>query len=74
VYWHPKGAMCRHIIETYWKDLHLNRGYQLIYSPHVAKLDLWKTSGHFDFYAENMFQAMTVRLLHSDANAANRNG
>ena len=74
MYWHPKGAMCRHIIETYWKDLHLNRGYQLIYSPHVAKLDLWKTSGHFDFYAENMFQAMTVRLLHSDANAANRNG
>jgi len=60
VYWHPKGAMCRHIIETYWKDLHLNRGYELLYSPHVAKLDLWKTSGHFDFYNENMFQAMQV--------------
>jgi len=60
VYWHPKGALCRHIIETYWKDLHLNRGYELIVSPHVAKLDLWKTSGHFDFYAENMFQAMKV--------------
>ena len=52
--------MCRHIIETYWKDLHLNRGYELLYSPHVAKLDLWKTSGHFDFYNENMFQAMQV--------------
>ncbi|KAK3276566.1 hypothetical protein CYMTET_15366 [Cymbomonas tetramitiformis] len=60
VFWHPKGAMVRHLIETFWKDLHLARGYDLIYSPHVAKLDLWKTSGHFDFYAENMFDQMQI--------------
>ena len=37
VFWHPKGAMVRHLIETYWKDIHLQRGYQLLYTPHVAK-------------------------------------
>eukprot|EP00955_Chlamydomonas_euryale_P065014 359137-Chlamydomonas_euryale.AAC.2 len=50
VFWHPKGALVRHQIETFWKDLHLQRGYNLVYSPHIAKLDLWKTSGHYDFY------------------------
>ncbi|KAI8467930.1 MAG: hypothetical protein J3K34DRAFT_428779 [Monoraphidium minutum] len=60
VFWHPAGAMVRHIIETFWKDLHLARGYQLVYSPHIAKVDLWKTSGHFDFYAENMYDQMVV--------------
>jgi len=60
VLWHPKGAMARHQIETYWKDTHLNNGYELIYSPHIAKLDLWKTSGHYDFYRENMFDQMAV--------------
>lgn len=45
VFWHPKGAMVRHVIESFWKDVHLRRGYQLVYTPHVAKVDLWKTSG-----------------------------
>eukprot|EP00208_Stichococcus_sp_RCC1054_P007308 CAMPEP_0206145366 /NCGR_PEP_ID=MMETSP1473-20131121/27127_1 /ASSEMBLY_ACC=CAM_ASM_001109 /TAXON_ID=1461547 /ORGANISM="Stichococcus sp, Strain RCC1054" /LENGTH=719 /DNA_ID=CAMNT_0053541539 /DNA_START=164 /DNA_END=2323 /DNA_ORIENTATION=+ len=60
VFWHPKGSMVRHIIESYWKDVHLKHGYELIYSPHIAKVDLWKTSGHFDFYSENMYDQMKV--------------
>lgn len=61
MFWHPKGAMVRHQIENFWKDLHLARGYDLVYSPHIAKVDLWKTSGHFDFYKENMYDQMQVR-------------
>ena len=60
VFWHPKGAHMRHMIETYWKDLHLARGYELLLSPHVAKQELWKTSGHSDFYSENMYQPIEV--------------
>ncbi|GAQ89131.1 threonyl-tRNA synthetase [Klebsormidium nitens] len=60
VFWHPKGAMIRSIIEQYWKQQHLRNGYELLSTPHVAKLELWKTSGHFDFYKENMFDQMAV--------------
>lgn len=60
VIWLPKGAMVRRIIEDFWKDEHLKRGYQLLYTPHVALLDLWKTSGHLDFYRENMFPPMEL--------------
>eukprot|EP00884_Botryococcus_braunii_P000602 jgi/Botrbrau1/10542/Bobra.7_1s0020.1 len=60
VLWHPAGALVRNLIEDFWKQVHLQRGYSLLYSPHVAKLDLWKTSGHFDFYRENMFDQMDV--------------
>eukprot|EP00798_Chlamydomonas_sp_ICE-L_P007424 gene7424-557_t len=60
VFWHPNGAMVRHVVESFWKDLHLQRGYSLVYSPHIAKVDLWKTSGHFDFYKENMYDQMKV--------------
>ncbi|MEW5304784.1 MAG: hypothetical protein WDW36_007371 [Sanguina aurantia] len=60
VYWHPNGAIIRHVIESFWKELHLDRGYSLVYSPHIAKVDLWKTSGHFDFYKENMYAQMKV--------------
>eukprot|EP00887_Chlorella_sp_A99_P004027 scaffold11.g4027.t1 len=60
VFWHPKGAMVRHLVESHWKELHLGRGYQLLYTPHIAKVDLWKTSGHFDFYRESMFNQMDV--------------
>ena len=63
VFWHPHGALVRHLIETFWKETHLARGYQLVNSPHVAKTDLWKTSGHYDFYKENMFDQMEVRAL-----------
>eukprot|EP00877_Chromochloris_zofingiensis_P001617 jgi/Chrzof1/11456/Cz05g37090.t1 len=60
VFWHPNGGVVRHCIESFWKDLHLARGYQLVYSPHIAKVDLWKTSGHYDFYKENMYDQMKV--------------
>ncbi|MFA5645375.1 MAG: threonine--tRNA ligase [Candidatus Ratteibacteria bacterium] len=55
VYWHPKGAMVRKIIEDFWRDLHLSHGYQLLYTPHIAALGLWDTSGHTDFYRQNMY-------------------
>ncbi|MFC1566213.1 threonine--tRNA ligase [bacterium] len=60
VYWHPKGALVRKIIEDFWKDEHLKSGYDLTITPHIAKVDLWKTSGHWDFYKENMFAPMDV--------------
>jgi threonyl-tRNA synthetase len=52
--------MMRHIIQNLWIDLHLQNGYDLVSTPHMANLDLWKTSGHNDFYRESMFQPMEV--------------
>lgn len=60
VFWHPNGAIVRHIIEDAWKKIHMEHGYDLLYTPHVAKADLWKTSGHLDFYKENMFDQMEI--------------
>jgi len=60
VYWHPKGAVIRRVIEDFWKDEHVKRGYDILYTPHIAKLDLWKTSGHWEFYRENMYSPMEV--------------
>ncbi|MDD3104188.1 MAG: threonine--tRNA ligase [Candidatus Cloacimonetes bacterium] len=60
VLWHPNGAMIRHLIEAYWKDQHLKQGYQLVYTPHVGRSKLWETSGHLDFYNENMYAKMEV--------------
>ncbi|KAL5861776.1 hypothetical protein ACOSQ4_003072 [Xanthoceras sorbifolium] len=60
VFWHPKGSIVRHIIEDFWKKTHLEHGYDLLYTPHVAKADLWKISGHLDFYRENMYDQMNI--------------
>src|ERR1043165_4393925 len=60
VLWHPKGAKIRLLIENFWRDQHIHNGYELVYSPHVARLDLWKTSGHVDYYRDNMFAPMKV--------------
>ncbi|MEN6355740.1 MAG: threonine--tRNA ligase [Armatimonadota bacterium] len=60
VFWHPKGALVRKIIEDYWRNEHYANGYELVYTPHIARQDLWKTSGHLDFFTENMFQPMEV--------------
>jgi threonyl-tRNA synthetase len=60
VLWHPKGALVRLLIENFWREQHLKDGYELVYSPHVARLDLWKTSGHVDYYRDNMFAPMKV--------------
>jgi len=60
VFWHPRGAAVRQLIEDTWKREHALAGYDLLYTPHVAKLDLWKTSGHNDFYRDGMFNTMDV--------------
>lgn len=60
IIWLPNGAIIRKVIEDFWKDEHLKAGYQLLYTPHIAKLDLWGKSGHLDFYRENMFSSMQI--------------
>ena len=60
VFWHPRGARMRLLIEDFWREAHFAGGYELLYTPHVADIDLWKTSGHLDFYSESMFGPMTV--------------
>jgi len=60
VFWHPRGARMRLLIETLWRELHFAAGYELLYTPHVADISLWKTSGHLDFYRESMFGPMQV--------------
>ncbi|TLY15888.1 MAG: threonine--tRNA ligase, partial [Nitrospirae bacterium] len=60
VLWHPRGALIRLLIENFWREQHLQQGYELVYSPHVARLDLWKTSGHVDYYREYMFTPMKL--------------
>lgn len=60
VFWHPKGARVRAIIEDFWRQEHYRRGYELVYTPHIGKASLWQTSGHLDFYAENMYPPMDI--------------
>ena len=60
VCWHPNGAIVRELVETFWKDEHRKRGYGLVYTPHIGKLDQWKQSGHWDFYRENLYSPMDV--------------
>jgi len=60
VLWHPNGAIIRKTIEDFWRNEHLRADYKLLYSPHIAKLELWKTSGHLDFYRENMYSPMEI--------------
>jgi threonyl-tRNA synthetase len=58
--WHPRGALIRQIIEDFWKTEHIKRGYDIVYTPHIAKLDLWKTSGHWEFYRDYLFSPMEI--------------
>jgi threonyl-tRNA synthetase len=58
--WHPKGALLRQIIEDLWRAEHIKRGYNIVYTPHIAKLDLWKTSGHWDFYRDYLYPPIEV--------------
>ena len=58
--WHPKGGILRRTIEDYSRRTHAAHGYDSVVSPHVAKADLWETSGHVDFYAEGMYPAMEL--------------
>jgi threonyl-tRNA synthetase len=60
IFWHPKGGLVRKLMEDWLRDELLRRGYQLVFTPHVMRLELWKTSGHTDFYRENMFSPIEV--------------
>ena len=60
IFWHPKGAIIRKAMEDWLRDEYIKRGYSLVYTPHVARVDLWKTSGHEGFYAQNMFTPMEL--------------
>jgi threonyl-tRNA synthetase len=60
ILWHPKGARIRYLMEEFWKQEHYNNGYELVYTPHAAKTDLWKISGHMEFYKENIFSPMDI--------------
>jgi len=58
VFWHPRGARIRRVMEDYWRDRHIDGGYELLYTPHIALETLWHTSGHTDFYRESMYAPM----------------
>ncbi|MFQ5483586.1 MAG: threonine--tRNA ligase, partial [Nitrospinaceae bacterium] len=60
ILWHPKGSRVRYIMEEFWRREHYANGYELVYTPHAAKVKLWETSGHMDFYKENIFSPMDV--------------
>src|ERR1700726_4096952 len=60
IFWHPKGGVIRKQMEDWLRDELLRRGYDLVYTPHIMRRDLWKTSGHTDYYRENMFGAVEV--------------
>jgi threonyl-tRNA synthetase len=58
--WHPKGAIIRNIIQDFWRAEHAKRGYQYVFTPHLGNVQLWKTSGHWVFYKDNMYPPMKV--------------
>lgn len=60
IHWHPKGAMIRHVVEDFWRSEHLKRGYDLVYTPHIASERVYHISGHLENYAENMYGAMEI--------------
>ena len=60
VMWQPKGAIIRNEIENFWREEHLKNGYKLVYSPHIANLELWKRSGHTENYKEDMYQPIQI--------------
>ncbi len=60
ILWHPNGATIRKTIEDFWRDEHVKADYDLLFTPHIARLDLWKTSGHLDYYTENMYSPMDI--------------
>ncbi|MBF0563929.1 MAG: threonine--tRNA ligase [Nitrospirae bacterium] len=60
ILWHPNGAMIRKTIEDFWREEHIKADYKLLYTPHIAKINLWERSGHLDFYRDNMYSPMEV--------------
>ena len=60
ILWHPKGAMVRKLVEDFWNEQHVLADYDFVYSPHIGKAQLWETSGHLDFYKENMYAPVDI--------------
>ena len=60
IFWHPKGGTIRRAMEDWLRDEYVQRGYSLVYTPHVARHDLWKTSGHAEFFSDDMFSTMEL--------------
>ncbi|MCH8108738.1 MAG: threonine--tRNA ligase [Chloroflexi bacterium] len=60
IIWHPKGSRIKGVIEDFWKKEHYKAGYDLVQTPHIGRSTLWETSGHLDFYKENMYAAMDM--------------
>jgi len=60
VYWHPRGARVRQLIENFWREEHYKNGYEMVYTPHVGKSWLWETSGHLGFYKDSMYPPMEM--------------
>jgi threonyl-tRNA synthetase len=59
-YWHPKGGQIRVLIEDYWRKRHYEGGYDIVFTPHIGRSQLWQTSGHLDFYKDGMYSPMDV--------------
>jgi len=60
VLWHPKGGRIRKTMEDFWRQRHLEHGYEIVFTPHLAREELWRQSGHLDFYKDSMFSGMEV--------------
>ncbi len=60
IHWHPKGAMIRHLVENFWKEEHLRRGYDIVYTPHIASERIYHRSGHLEKYADMMYSPMDI--------------
>jgi threonyl-tRNA synthetase len=60
VHWHPRGGMVRHLIESFWREEHLKRGYELVYTPHIASEKLYEISGHLQNYSDLMYAPMDI--------------
>jgi len=60
ILWHPKGARIRQVIEDFWRREHERNGYEIVYTPHLGRGQLWETSGHLGFYSENMYSPMEI--------------
>jgi len=60
VLWHPNGAIIRFLLESFSQSAHILNGYQWVYSPHIGKADLWRTSGHLDFFKDSMYNPIDI--------------
>ncbi len=60
IHWHPKAGMVRHLVESFWKEEHLKRGYQIVYTPHIASQRIYETSGHLEKYGDMMYSPMDI--------------